>query len=218
MTQTVTQTIPAATLLIGVASNTADPDGAATAVHPDPGGTTYPTGTSYAFNATSGRFGGTGVAVRYELVSITSVSWLFRRVDDDGEAGAGVHVIGPSDSELGASTLSWSASGGAPSHTYTWDQGGGGADRSVRTVGYATRGEVSDGSLAGDGPGLLYADGNQLVGWSADPPIIVGPLALRAFGEVLSVGQDRPFIDAIEVQVTFTRRRLVAGPYLGMRR
>jgi hypothetical protein len=220
--QLITQTIPLTEVLIGVISNVENPDGLTSVLFPPVTGPPYPTGFEVGFSPQFGRFSiaGAGSSTVWELLSITSVTWEFSRLADDDEAGAGVHVIGPTDAEIAtnSSTLSWTT-GSAVSHEYSWDQGGGGADRPTRTVGYATRAEVSDGDLTGDGPGLLDSDGTQSVGWSGSPPIAGGIAALKAFGQQFDSGDDQPFIGVDSVTIVFTRRRLGGGgPYLGMRR
>lgn len=220
--QLITQTIPLTEVLIGHFSNIADPDGETSVVYPPITGPTYPTGSDAIFNAQIGRFNasGAGSSVLYELLSITSVAFELQRLPDDDAAAAGVHVIGPSDAEIAtnSSTLSWTT-GSAVSHEYSWDLGGGGADRPVLTVGWATRAETEDGILEGIGPGLVDSDGVQTVGWSASPPIAGGIAAVVAFGRRNSIVDDQPFIGVDSVTITFTRRRLGGGgPYLGMRR
>lgn len=221
--QLIEQTIPLTEVLIGVISNVQDPGGATSAQEPPTTGPSYPTNYGVDFNAQYGRFNpsGAGSSVVWELISVESVTWQLHRLPDDNEAGAGVHVVGPSEAELAvnSSTLSWAASGGAVSHDYTWDQGGGGADRPVLTVGYATRGEVSDGDLTGDGPGLVDDDGVQTVGWSGSPAVAGGAVAVWAFGQQFDSGDDRPFIALDSVTIVYTRRRIAGGgPHIGLRR
>ena len=219
--QLITQTIPLTEVLIGVISNVENPDGAISAEEPPTTGPTYRTGYQVFFDSQFGRFNasGAGSSVLYELLSITSVEWQFHRLPDDNEGACGVHIPGVRTADLTASTLSWSTSGGAVSHEYLWDQGGGGADIYTRTVGYATRGEVSDGDLTGDGPGLLDDDGVQTVSWTKSPPTAGGETSIIAFGQQFDSGDDRPFVELDQVSITYTRRRLGGGgPYLGMRR
>jgi hypothetical protein len=219
--QLITQTIPLTEVLIGVSSNIENADGAFSAQEPPTTGPFYPTGYTVVFNSQIGRFNpsGAGSSVRYELVSITSVEWQFHRLPDNDGAGCGVHITGARTVDVTGTTLSWATSGGAVSHEFLLDLGGGGADIYTRTVGYATRGEVSDGDLTGDGPGLLDDDGVQTVSWTKSPPTAGGETSIIAFGQQFDSGDDRPFVELDQVSITYTRRRLGGGgPHLGMRR
>lgn len=174
--QLITQTIPLTEVLIGVVSNVENPDGAISAQEPPTIGPTYRTGYQVFFDSQFGRFNasGAGSSVLYELLSITSVEWQFHRLPDDNEGACGVHIPGVRTADLTASTLSWSTSGGAVSHEYLWDQGGGGADVYTRTVGYATRGEVSGIDLDGRAKvGKMQPDAPQFGEGLFDRPVVM---------------------------------------------